>query len=137
MTSPRRPLPARDLPPRMARKTHGFTYLKAPAKKSLAVWSSTRNNVVSQTIMQSPADSPRTDCAQTDREGMPTGIGWRTPHYRDLLERRPAVGFIEVHSENYFGLESSSLGGPVAQWLQRARALYPLSLHGVGLSLGS
>jgi len=88
-------------------------------------------------MMQSPVDSPRTDFSQTDREGIPTGIGWRTPHYRDLLERRPAIGFIEVHSENYFGLESSSLGGPVAQWLQRARALYPLSLHGVGLSLGS
>lgn len=68
---------------------------------------------------------------------MPTGIGWRTPHYRELLERRPTVGFIEVHSENYFGLESSSLGGQVAQWLQQARAFYPLSLHGVGLSLGS
>lgn len=60
------------------------------------------------------------------------GIGLRAPHYRDLLEQTPAVGWIEVHSENYFGL-----GGAPAHYLERARELYPLSLHGVGLSLGS
>jgi uncharacterized protein (UPF0276 family) len=56
----------------------------------------------------------------------------RAPHYRDLLERRPAVGFLEVHAENYFGE-----GGQPLAYLERFRALYPLSLHGVGLSLGS
>jgi len=61
-----------------------------------------------------------------------TGIGLRAPHYRALLESRPAVGWLEVHSENYFGA-----GGPPLHYLERARALYPLSLHGVGLSLGS
>lgn len=60
------------------------------------------------------------------------GIGLRAPHYRDLLEQRPAVGWIEVHSENYFGL-----GGAPAHFLDKARERYPLSLHGVGLSLGS
>lgn len=60
------------------------------------------------------------------------GIGLRAPHYRDLLEQVPSVGWIEVHSENYFGL-----GGAPAHYLERARELYPLSLHGVGLSLGS
>jgi uncharacterized protein (UPF0276 family) len=60
------------------------------------------------------------------------GIGLRAPHYAELLERRPALGFLEVHSENYFG----DGGAPLA-WLERFRALYPLSFHGVGLSLGS
>lgn len=61
-----------------------------------------------------------------------TGIGLRAPHYRDLLEARPAIGWLEVHSENYFGE-----GGAPLYYLDRARRDYPLSLHGVGLSLGS
>ncbi len=60
------------------------------------------------------------------------GIGLRAPHYRALLETRPAIGWIEVHSENYFGD-----GGPPLYYLEQARAHYPLSLHGVGLSLGT
>lgn len=60
------------------------------------------------------------------------GIGLRAPHYAALLERRPALAFLEVHSENYFG----DGGAPLA-WLERFRAHYALSLHGVGLSLGS
>ncbi len=61
-----------------------------------------------------------------------TGIGWRHAHERDLLERRPALPFIEVHSENFFG----DGGAPLAL-LQRAREHYDVSLHGVGLALGS
>lgn len=61
-----------------------------------------------------------------------TGIGWRQPHYRELLERRPALGFLEVHSENFFGE-----GGAALALLCEARAHYELSLHGVGLALGS
>lgn len=60
------------------------------------------------------------------------GIGLRAPHYRRLLAERPAVGWLEVHSENYFGE-----GGQPLYFLERAREHYPLSLHGVGLSLGS
>ncbi len=60
------------------------------------------------------------------------GIGLRQPHYREVFERRPALGFVEVHSENFF-LD----GGASMQALERARAAYPVSLHGVGLSLGS
>lgn len=60
------------------------------------------------------------------------GIGLRAEHYRELLAARPAVGFLEVHSENYFGD-----GGAPLHYLEQARAHYPLSLHGVGLSLGS
>ena len=61
-----------------------------------------------------------------------TGIGLRQPHYRDVFERRPALAFLEVHSENFF-LE----GGASMNALERARAAWPISLHGVGLSLGS
>ncbi|MFL6700336.1 MAG: DUF692 domain-containing protein [Vitreoscilla sp.] len=61
-----------------------------------------------------------------------TGIGLRQPHYREVFERRPQLAFLEVHSENFF-LE----GGASMHALERARAAYPISLHGVGLSLGS
>lgn len=60
------------------------------------------------------------------------GIGWRAPHEAALLERRPPLGFIEVHSENFFGD-----GGPALACLQAARAHWPVSLHGVGLGLAS
>ena len=60
------------------------------------------------------------------------GIGLRAPHYAQLLERRPALGFVEAHSENFF-----CDGGAPLDWLERIRAHYELSLHGVGLSLGS
>ena len=63
---------------------------------------------------------------------MRTGIGWRHPHYRELLQHQPPVAFLEVHSENFFGE-----GGAAVQVLEQGRALYPVSLHGVGLSLGS
>ncbi len=60
------------------------------------------------------------------------GIGLRTPHFEALAARRPALSFLEVHSENYF-----ADGGPALAWLERFRADYAVSLHGVGLSLGS
>ncbi len=63
---------------------------------------------------------------------MQVGIGWRQPHYGELLERRPVLGFVEVHSENFFGD-----GGAALAVLERGRAHYPVSLHGVGLALGS
>lgn len=63
---------------------------------------------------------------------MDVGIGLRAPHFAELLERRPALGFLEVHSENFF-----AAGGPALATLERFRAAYPLSLHGVGLSLGT
>ena len=60
------------------------------------------------------------------------GIGLRAPHYAAVLENRPHVGWLEVHSENYFGA-----GGAPLAYLERIRERYPLSLHGVGMSLGS
>ncbi len=60
------------------------------------------------------------------------GIGLRAPHYRNFLAARQPVGWLEVHSENYFGA-----GGYDLHVLERVRRDYPLSLHGVGLGLGS
>jgi len=59
------------------------------------------------------------------------GIGLRSAHVHEILETRPALGWVEVHSENYFGR------GIPRHYLERIRADYPVSLHGVGLSLGS
>jgi uncharacterized protein (UPF0276 family) len=60
------------------------------------------------------------------------GIGLRAVHHHDVLDGAPPVGWFEAHSENYF-----AAGGPVIAALERIRERYPLSLHGVGLSLGS
>ncbi|MEN9436206.1 MAG: hypothetical protein RIR09_861 [Pseudomonadota bacterium] len=62
----------------------------------------------------------------------PVGVGWRHPHYAQMLARKPPLDFLEVHSENYFGG-----GGAALAVLEQGRASYPISLHGVGLSLGS
>jgi uncharacterized protein (UPF0276 family) len=59
------------------------------------------------------------------------GIGLRFPHHEAVITTRPRVAFLEVHAENYFG------GGVTRRCLERVRRDYPLSVHGVGLSLGS
>jgi uncharacterized protein (UPF0276 family) len=59
------------------------------------------------------------------------GIGLRAAHYREVLETLPGVGWVEVHSENFFG------GGAPLHTLLRVREHYPVSLHGVGLGLAS
>jgi len=60
------------------------------------------------------------------------GVGLRTPHYAEVMATRPAVPWFEVHSENFF-----ADGGRPHEILETVRADYPLSFHGVGLSLGS
>ncbi len=60
------------------------------------------------------------------------GIGLRGPHVARVRAERPAVGWLEVHSENYF-----VDGGPALAALDAIRADYAVSLHGVGMSLGS
>lgn len=60
------------------------------------------------------------------------GIGLRADHYQPVLDRKPHIGWLEVHSENYFGH-----GGTPIQYLETIRQHYPMSLHGVGLSIGS
>jgi uncharacterized protein len=62
----------------------------------------------------------------------PVGVGLRAVHYEDFLARKRDVGWLEVHSENYFGA-----GGYDLHVLRRLRADYPVSVHGVGLALGS
>jgi uncharacterized protein (UPF0276 family) len=59
------------------------------------------------------------------------GLGLKAEHWEAIEATRPAVGWFEVHPENYMGA-----GGPPHRHLERIRADYPLSLHGVGLSIG-
>jgi uncharacterized protein (UPF0276 family) len=60
------------------------------------------------------------------------GVGLRAPHYRQFLEQRPRVDWLEVHTENV--IDQSGFDWHVLQQLRRD---YPFSLHGVGLGLGS
>ncbi|HET8898443.1 MAG TPA: DUF692 domain-containing protein [Rhodanobacteraceae bacterium] len=60
------------------------------------------------------------------------GIGLRPAHFAHVLEHRPAVPFFELHSENFF-----CAGGALREAFEDVRNDYPISLHGVGLSLGS
>ncbi len=60
------------------------------------------------------------------------GVGLKAQHYHEILETKPDVGWFEFHPENYMGA-----GGPPHKYLSAIRESYPLSLHGVSLSLGS
>jgi len=60
------------------------------------------------------------------------GIGLRSAHHAAILRQPPPIGWVEAHTENYF-----HAGGPQVAALEEIRALFPLSLHGVGLALGS
>lgn len=59
------------------------------------------------------------------------GVGLKSEHYQDILDHSPDIGWFEVHPENYMGQ-----GGAPHHYLSQIRDKYPLSLHGVGLSLG-
>lgn len=59
------------------------------------------------------------------------GIGLRFRHHETVTAERPAASWFEVHTENYMG------GGNAPAYLEAIRCDYPVSLHGVGLSLGS
>lgn len=59
------------------------------------------------------------------------GFGLRAPHVVEVLATRPAVPWLEVHAENYLA------SGPSLRALESVRTIYPIALHGVGLSLGS
>lgn len=67
----------------------------------------------------------------TERTKSVAGIGLRGPHMRELLTTLPDVALLEVHSENFFG------AGAATEDLLTARLDYPVSLHGVGMSVGS
>jgi uncharacterized protein len=59
------------------------------------------------------------------------GVGFRSPHFAEIVATRPAVGWFEVHAENYV------VGGPALRQLETLRLDWPIGLHGVGMSLGS
>jgi uncharacterized protein (UPF0276 family) len=90
--------------------------------------------------MSNPALHERADRRTTPNvrrggaaRGLPAraGLGLKPQHFRDVLDTRPDIGFFEVHAENYM-----VDGGPFHHFLGRIRERYPLSLHGVGLSIG-
>lgn len=65
--------------------------------------------------------------------GLPlaAGVSLKPEYFAEVLELSPPVGFFEIHAENYF-----VAGGPMHHYLERICARYPLSIHGVGLSIG-
>jgi uncharacterized protein len=84
-------------------------------------------------IMVAPTNE-QISCRRPDRyASIPAGagLGLKHEHARDILEGNAGVNFFEVHAENYMGE-----GGPPHDLLSRIRAEYPVSLHGVGLSIG-
>ena len=76
---------------------------------------------------------PRTD-TKLIRNGpiQSIGIGLRSQHYQDILKNRPTVPWFEALTDNYLGD-----GGQPLAYLEQIRAEYPITLHGVGMSLGS
>jgi len=76
----------------------------------------------------SPCPPPRIAATLPAR----AGVGFKPEHFNDIRAARPNIGFFEVHAENYMGD-----GGPPHRRLEALRADYPLSLHGVALSIGS
>ena len=71
--------------------------------------------------------------SQAQAPGLPrrAGLGLKHEHFSEVLEGAPDIGFFEVHAENYM-----VAGGPFHHYLGLIREQYPLSLHGVGLSIG-
>ncbi|HBP6529882.1 DUF692 domain-containing protein [Pseudomonas aeruginosa] len=59
------------------------------------------------------------------------GIGLKPEHFHEILAQPPKLGFFEIHAENYM-----VAGGPYHFYLEKIREIYPLSIHGVGLSIG-
>lgn len=80
------------------------------------------------------ANHPALPATQAALLGLPSraGLGLKTGHFREVLGSQPDIGFFEVHAENYM-----VAGGPFHHFLGLIREQYPLSLHGVGLSIGA
>lgn len=83
--------------------------------------------------MSFPSHAPATTCRPAST-GLPrrAGVGFKPQHFAALLADSDPPGFVEVHAENYMGAG----GMPHAQ-LTRIREQMPVSLHGVGLSIGA
>lgn len=80
----------------------------------------------------SPCSNGRGDQIGSADLPLRAGVGLKSEHYREILETGPDIGWFEVHPENYMGA-----GGPPHHYLTAIRERYPLSFHGVGLSIGS
>ncbi|WP_412555009.1 DUF692 domain-containing protein [Shimia sp. MIT1388] len=67
-------------------------------------------------------------------KGLPNlpGVGYKPQHYSDLIDNPGTVGWLEIHAENYMG----DGGRPIAQ-LRQLTERFPISVHGVGLSIGA
>ena len=78
------------------------------------------------------ADRRHPPLAASPFGGSSVGVGFKPEHFAAIADTRPELGFFEVHAENYMGG-----GGAPHRRLDAIRELYPLSLHGVGLSIGS
>ncbi len=72
-----------------------------------------------------------TACAQETQLPPRAGLGLKSEHFRQIVGSWPDLGFFEIHAENYL-----VDGGPFHHYLTRIRERYPLSIHGVGLSIG-
>ncbi len=83
--------------------------------------------------MNMPLNPHRHDDTRALAPSLPprAGLGLKTEHFKQVLDQRPDIGFFEVHAENYM-----VDGGPFHHYLGLIREHYPLSLHGVGLSIG-
>jgi hypothetical protein len=60
------------------------------------------------------------------------GVGLRQPHFKEILQNKPNIPWFEAHTENYFHPSS-----PSSLYLDKIAEIYPISLHSIGLSLGS
>jgi uncharacterized protein len=78
-----------------------------------------------------PNAGPNTGHGPSARRAPLVGVGLKPEHVQAIFATRPQIGFFEVHAENYMGA-----GGPPHRHLMAVRERYPLSIHGVGLSLG-
>ncbi len=91
-------------------------------------------------MLDTPLKEPKVHLTQTQKQSgkiqsmLPNraGVGLKPEHYSDILKHKPDIGWFEVHPENYMGA-----GGAPHHYLETICADYPLSLHGVGLSIGA
>jgi len=82
--------------------------------------------------MLMPSPQQKTRALEFDPIPATAGVGLKPQHYAAIVEHRPAVGWFEIHPENYMGA-----GGAPHHYLTRIRTDYALSMHGVGLSIGA
>src|SRR5713101_6813018 len=125
MTVPKARTPARGMPTRRATRNRSCYFPRAIAARSRAA---RRRRAKAGRRLNSPAAVPQSRHGSIPAKA---GIGLRFPHHQAVADTRPEVAWLEAHTENYMG------GGTSLRYLETIRRDYPLSLHSVGLSLGS